>query len=188
MHVCATVCVVCRALPGVAVQEWVKRFETAMQALQIVVRLETWLAHAGRWMQVGGVCVCVGGFAVRAIAHVSITSYYGDALCCRGPVWLPGHCTPWHSYAGLQIQLDAAHRHHPLRRQTHPDSYMQHDSCVCDTCVAVDCKPCRSGCSCCAACTGCWPATTQTPSYAACSSTASRALTGICCQPQHRQQ
>jgi hypothetical protein len=54
--------VVCRELPRVGVQEWVRVFEATMEGLQQLVRMEAWLGHVGRWLQVGHVGGWMGGW------------------------------------------------------------------------------------------------------------------------------
>ena len=49
---CAVLC--CRKHVAVATKEWAKLFEGTMEGLERLARLDAWLAHAGRQMQVFG--------------------------------------------------------------------------------------------------------------------------------------
>lgn len=44
----------CRKHAAVATKEWAKLFEGTMEGLERLARLDAWLAHAGRQMQVFG--------------------------------------------------------------------------------------------------------------------------------------
>lgn len=54
---CAVLCLAvlcCRKHAAVATKEWAKLFEGTMEGLERLARLDAWLAHAGRQMQVFG--------------------------------------------------------------------------------------------------------------------------------------